>query len=78
MSESTSKVSNGTAKALRICTTLLEKPHWGISLLPFMNTKTGLLPTRVSIAALLGWERRARVAGIRRTVRREEVCRARA
>ena len=48
-SESTSKVSNGTARALRIWQTLLEKPHWGISLFPFINTTTGLLATRVSM-----------------------------
>ena len=52
MSESTSKVSKGTPSEWKICTTLLEKPHWGMSLLPFIKMKTGLEPIRVSIRLL--------------------------
>lgn len=37
-SESTSKVVYGTLIELKTCTTAFEKPHCGISLLPFMKT----------------------------------------
>ena len=49
MSESTSKVSKLTPREWRIWTTLFEKPHWGINLLPFMNTKMGLELIRASM-----------------------------
>jgi hypothetical protein len=42
MSDNTSKVSKLMPKALRIWTTLFEKPHCGINFVPFMNTKIGL------------------------------------
>lgn len=38
--ESTSRVSKGTFRDFNICTTVWEKPHWGKSLLPFMNKRT--------------------------------------
>ena len=42
IADNTSKVSKLMPKALRIWTTLFEKPHCGINFVPFMNTKIGL------------------------------------
>lgn len=35
-----------------------EKPHWGVSGVPFMKSTTGAEPTALSMAALVSEERR--------------------
>lgn len=35
-----------------------EKPHWGVSGVPFMNSTTGAEPTALSMAALVSVEMR--------------------
>ena len=45
-----STVSNGTSMDLNTCTTVLENPQRGCSLLPFMNTTILFEETNLSIA----------------------------
>ena len=51
-SASTSTVSKGTPADDRICTTVLEKPHCGKSLVPLMKATTRCLVTKSSRADL--------------------------
>ena len=44
----------------------LEKPHWGISGVPFMNSTTGFEATALSIAALVSVDSRRSCDTVRR------------
>ena len=71
-SASTSTVSKGTPADDRICTTVLEKPHCGKSLVPLMKATTRCLVTKSSRADLSSGVRPAGPPGKRERQRERE------
>jgi len=53
----------------KICMLALEKPHCGVSGVPFMKSTTGAEPTAFSIADLVSAERKRAARGVMQDVR---------
>jgi hypothetical protein len=65
--------SGSTPSTPRIWIVAREKPHCGVSGVPFMNRTTGLVATALSIAALVSLDRSLSWRGVRRDRRGIEV-----